>query len=80
VGGAAARQEVGQQHVQPADQSVALGDQVPAAVYQQPQHDREVFGHDRAQAAMVRRGDRHRAGVGWVALAPGLPRQQPSPG
>jgi hypothetical protein len=72
--------EVGQQHMQPAQGPGALGDQVVAAVRQQPEDHGLVLEGDQAQLPVVDGGGGDRAGVGQVALAGAAGGQQPSSG
>ena len=76
----AAGLQVGQQHVQAAQGPGAFGDQVVAAVAQQPEDHRLVLQGDRAQPPVVDSGRGDRAGVGQVALAGAAGAQQPGPG
>jgi hypothetical protein len=73
LAGCPAGLQVGQQHMQPAQGPGALGDQVVAAVRQQPEDHRVVLEGDRAQLPVVEGGRRDRAGVGqvghWSTLA-----------
>jgi hypothetical protein len=72
--------QVRKQYVQAAQDPSALGDQVVAAVAQQPQDHGLVLHGDRPQPSVMdrRRGDR--AGISQVALAGAAGPQQPRPG
>jgi hypothetical protein len=78
--GGAAGLQVSQQHMQAAQGAGALGDQVVAAVAEQPEDHRLVLPGDRAQPPVVDGGRSDRAGIGQVALAGAAGPQQSGPG
>src|SRR5215213_1385500 len=80
LAGGAAGVQLSQQHVQPAQDSGAFGDQVVTAIRQQPQDHGVVLEGDRAQLPVVEGGRGDRAGVGQVGLAGAAGPQQPSSG
>ena len=69
--------QVGQQHLQPAQDPGALGDQVVATVAEQAEDHCLVLEGDRAQLPVVDGGRGDRAGVGQVGLAAAAAGQQP---
>jgi hypothetical protein len=78
--GSAAGLQVGQQHVQAAQDAGAFGHQVIAAVAEQAEDHRLVLEGDRAQPPVMDSGGGDRGGVGQVGLAGVASPQQPGPG
>src|SRR5512132_244739 len=66
--------------MQPAQSAGAFGDQVVAAVAEQPENDRLVLERDWAQPPVVEGSRGDRAGISQVGLAGAAGGQQPGPG